>query len=382
MKIWPTLYKKTSTGAIQEWSISVYQESMNSDTTTIETRYGQLNSDKIQITTDDIREGKNIGKTNETSIFEQAQAEAQAKFEKQLKKGYIESIEAAESGELDECIEGGIVPMLAHSFAKHGHKIKYPCYIQPKLDGVRCISILKNGVCTLWSRTRKQITSCPHIVAEIENNFKQDVILDGELYNHSFKENFEHIVHLVRQEEPDPQCTDVEYHIYDLVNEDPFDKRCLSITSKFASPFTKNFKYLRLVETNSVVQEEDVIKFFEEFKSEGFEGAMLRNGESPYVNKRSYDLLKVKEFEDAEFEICGIDEGRGKLSGHVGAFKCKDSQGNEFLAKMSGQTERLRDYFKDHSLWEGKRLTVQFQGLTGKNKVPRFPVGLRIRDFE
>lgn len=381
MKSWPTLYKKTSTGAIQEWSIDVYQESMNSDTTTIETRYGQLNSDKMQITTDDIREGKNIGKANETSIFEQAQAEAQAKWEKQLKKGYIKSIEAAESGELDKSIEGGIVPMLAHSFAKQGHKIKYPCYVQPKLDGIRCIAILKDGVCTLWSRTRKQIASCPHIVAEIENNFKEDVILDGELYNHNFKANFEHIVHLVRQEEPDPQCTDVEYHIYDLVDEQSFEKRLFKLNT---TPNSRTYvkEHLKLVDTGLAQSEENVAEWFETYTKRGYEGAMLRNGDSLYVNKRSYDLLKVKEFQDEEFDICGIEEGRGKLAGHVGAFRCKTVGGTEFLAKMSGETERLRYYFEDHSLWEGKRLTVQFQGLTGANRVPRFPVGLRIRDFE
>lgn len=93
-------------------------------------------------------------------------------------------------------------------------------------------------------------------------------------------------------------------------------------------------------------------------------------------------MQKVKEFDDAEFEITGIEEGRGKLAGHVGAFVCKTDEGKTFLAKMSGDTGKLADYFTNHSLWAGKRLTVKYQGMTGKEKVPRFPVGIAIRDYE
>ena len=109
---------------------------------------------------------------------------------------------------------------------------------------------------------------------------------------------------------------------------------------------------------------------------------MVRNVHSLYVNKRSYDLQKVKDFSDEDFVIVGVEEGRGKLAGHVGAFICKTDDGKQFLAKMSGETSRLKEYFENHSLWEGKKLTVQFQGLTGAEKVPRFPVGKAIRDYE
>lgn len=379
--MFPTLYKKTNTGALQFWTISVYEDSDHSIAYIIETEYGQVGTDSPQTTFDHIYEGKNVGKANETSVKEQAEAEAKAKHEKQRKKGYVDSLEAAQNGELDDLIEGGIVPMLAHTFEKQGKKIKYPCYVQPKLDGIRCIAILKDGVCTLWSRTRKPVNSLPHIIEEIENNFKEDIILDGELYSEEFKDNFEHIVHLVRQLEPDPRHMDVQYHIYDTVNDKSFDQRTLKLNKKFASPTSPNFKYLRLVETNMVEDESQVPDFYNDFKSEGFEGAMLRNAASLYVNKRSSDLIKVKSMQDEEFEIVGIEEGRGKLSGHVGAFVCKMDEGMEFKAKMSGSTEKLKEYFEDHKLWRGKLLTVQFQDLTSYG-IPRFPVGLRIREAE
>jgi DNA ligase 1 len=379
MKIkYPTLYKKTSTGAIQFWEINADMHGAGFGR--IETCYGQLGTDSPQVTEDIIDQGKNPGKKNETTPYEQAVKEAKSKWEKQKKKGYVESIEAAKADETDELIEGGIVPMLAHKFADHAHKIEYPAATQPKLDGIRCIAIVENGKCTLWSRTRKPITSVPHIIKAIEETFKDDIILDGELYNHAFKTNFEHIVSLVRQEDPALDHEDVQYHIYDLAVDGPFMDR----NSFLASHFDRTEKYgpLHLVPTLWVKSESEVMEYFNQFREQGYEGAMLRNIESKYVNKRSYDLQKVKEFDDAEFQIIGIEEGRGKLQGHVGAFVCRMPSGKEFLAKMSGDTDKLREYFNDAQLWQGKMLTVKYQGLTGKEGVPRFPVGVAIRDYE
>lgn len=380
----PTLYKKTNTGAIQYWRIRVAAiSSMDSGEMigNIVTEYGQVGTDSPQTTFDNIVKGKNSGKKNATTAVEQAEAEALAKWEKQKKKGYVESVTDAEAGKLDDLIEGGIVPMLAHKFSEQAHKIKYPAYVQPKLDGIRCIAILKDGKCTLWSRTRKQITGTPHIVAFIEKNFGGDVVFDGELYNHEYKSNFEKIVSLVRQEEPGEGHEIVQYHVYDYPADEPFEDRTRQLDSMLFYSMQNNGPLVE-VETCKIDSEEQVREWFETFRGRGYEGCMVRNAASKYVNKRSYDLQKVKEFDDAEFEIVGIDEGRGKLAGHVGAFVCKMADGKEFLAKMSGDTERLRDYFRDHGLWKGKKLTVQYQGLTGKENVPRFPVGISIRDYE
>lgn len=377
----PTLYKKTSTGAIQFWEVSVIDQRGSATAAAIVTRYGQVDG-KVQDTQDVIQEGKNIGKKNETTPRQQAEAEAKGKWEKKKKGGYVESAGGAEAGELDDLIEGGIVPMLAQKFSEHGHKIKMPCYTQPKLDGIRCIAVVKDGICTLWSRTRKPIKSMPHIVQELEAAFEnRDIILDGELYNHQMKSDFEKIVSLVRQEEPakDQSYMIVQYHVYDLVNDGVFAERMEEIDTIFAN---FDFYALKKVPTEPVNVENDIMIYFEQFREQGYEGAMLRNEFSKYVNKRSYDLQKVKEFDDDEFDIIGIEEGRGKLAGHVGAFVCRTKDGKEFKAKAKGDTSKLADYFKRESLWAGKRLTVQYQGLTGKEGVPRFPVGLRIRDVE
>lgn len=377
----PNLFKKTSTGAIQYWTISVYEDSDHSTAYIIQTDYGQVGTDNPQVTYDTIYEGKNVGKKNETSVREQAFAEATAKWEKQQKKGYVNSIDMAEADGLSSLIEGGIVPMLAHKFTDHAHKIKYPCYAQPKLDGIRCIAILKDGKCTLWSRTRKRITGVPHIQREVERLYgKLDVTLDGELYNHDLKKDFEKIVSVVRQEIPQPGHEIVQYHIYDVVTDRTFEQRWNDFFTRL--PFPDELpQYCFLVSTGKIHSEDEVQFLFEAAVKKGFEGLMLRNADSKYANKRSYDLQKVKEFDDAEFAIVGVEEGRGKLAGHA-IFVCKTESGKEFLAKMKGETARLKDFFDDHTLWKGKKLTVKYQGLTGANGVPRFPIGVAIRDYE
>lgn len=375
-KVLSTLYKKTSTGAIQFWEIWVEPDTQGA---AIWTKYGQMGTDSPQTTKDVISKGKNIGKKNETTAGQQAEAEAQAKWEKQKKKGYVETIDDASNDRVDDLIEGGIIPMLAHKFAEQAHKIKYPAFVQPKLDGIRCIAIVKDGECTLWSRTRKPITSCPHIVQELEAAFEsQNIILDGELYNHEMKSDFEKIVSLVRQEEPGEGHEIVQYHVYDTVNDEPFKNRYAKLNRMFR---LFEFYSLKLVQTEVCKSEDDVMGFFDTFRAQGYEGAMMRNVDSTYANKRSYDLQKVKEFDDAEYPIVGVEEGRGKLAGHA-IFVCKTPEGKEFLAKMKGDTAKLKEYFENQGLWSGKKLTVQYQGLTGKEKVPRFPVGVAIRDYE
>lgn len=396
----PVLYKKTNTGAIQFWEISTRDVPATSDEGIplalpdfgeITTTYGQLGTDSPQTTVDVIKKGKNAGRANATTASQQAEAEATAKWEKQKKKGYVESIEAAEAGEVDALIEGGVNPMLAQSFSKHAAKIKFPCFAQPKLDGHRCVAIVKGGKATLWSRTRKPITSAPHIVAELESMFADtDIILDGELYNHEYRAKFEELTSLIRQEEPAEGHENIQYHIYDKISDGDFETRFTELETKFqesvpgATDMDDNllpyFKYCQLVHTVGCMSDEHISDLFAQITGYGYEGVMLRNGDGKYVGKRSYDLQKVKEFEDAEFDVVGIEEGRGKLIGHVGSFVCVTADGKEFLAKMSGSLDNLKRLFDDESLWRGKKLTVQYQGLTGANGVPRFPVGLRLRE--
>ena len=370
----PVLYKKSSQGKIELWGVEI--EDMGDGTARVLSTYGEVGG-KLQTTFDTIREGKNIGKKNETSVIEQAYSEAKSKWEKKKKKGYVENPKDAEAGKVDDLIEGGVEPMLAHVYEKHGDKITFPCYAQPKLDGIRCIAIKRGDSVTLWSRTRKRITSCPHIEDAIRLNFAavSNITLDGELYNHDLKHDFEKIVSAVRKENPSPESQLIQYHIYDMVDAEFSTKERLDyLDSHVVRP------PLKVLWTLIVNNEQDVAELFKRHTKAGYEGVMLRNMNAKYENKRSYNLQKVKQFDDAEFEIVGVVEGKGKLQGLLGAFLCKTQDGTEFEVKMTGNQEETKKFLNDSKLWKGKLLTVQYQGLTGKNKVPRFPVGLRLRE--
>jgi DNA ligase-1 len=297
-KIFPILFKKTSTGAIQEWQVGVYDVD---GIATIINDYGQVGG-KIQQSKEQVLEGKNIGKANETSSFEQAYAQAKSRWETQLKKGYVESIEDAQAGKTNSIIEGGVFPILAHKFSEQGHKIKYPALAQPKLDGHRCIEqTISDDItisCSLWSRTRKIINSAPHISQAIRKVFLENEIalpyLDGELYNHDYHNNFEELSSLIRQEEPKEGYINIQYHVYDI----PMYGLTNYVRYQKLETLRPLFKGtpIHIVETIVVQDEDELMTAFEHFLSQGYEGCMVRNMDGLYVNKRSYDLQKIKEF--------------------------------------------------------------------------------------
>jgi ATP-dependent DNA ligase len=224
--------------------------------------------------------------------------------------------------------------------------------------------------------------SMPHIEAELEDVYKKGThIVDGELYNHSYKTNFEAITSLIRQEEPAENCTEVQFHVYDKAMPGGFANRIQTLTNELHAyeKAVAPLQYIVPVQTVTAEDEDELMDLFENFLSLGYEGAMVRNVDGEYVNKRSYDLQKIKEFDDAEFEIIGIEEGRGKLMGHAAKFICKMPSGLEFRAKLKGDTSKLKEFFEDSSLWEGKIVTVKYQGIT-KYGIPRFPVAERLRE--
>ena len=367
----PTLFKKTSTGATQMWSIAI-------DGNNIIVNHGQVDG-KIQRTEEVIKEGKNAGRSNATTPAEQAVAEATAKWEGKIKKGYVEDISRAKAGEKD--IDGGYDCSLAHKFADHGHKIKYPAYTQPKLNGHRCLATIDDGVAKLWSRTRKPIKSCPHIIAELEMLYPVgNHQVDGELYNHAYKDNFEELASLIRQEVPAAKHTEVQYHVYDKPSDKGFKERIGELSAALNG--ASSLHYVILTDTILVDDEDAMMTAFESFLKGGYEGGMARNVAGGYQGKRSYDLQKIKEFQDAEFKIIGIKEGRGSYAG-CAIFICHSPTApageDTFDVKMRGPKERLMDFFNDHSLWQGKELVVKYQYIS-KYGIPIFPVGERFKE--
>jgi hypothetical protein len=172
----------------------------------------------------------------------------------------------------------------------------------------------------------------------------------------------------VRPDEPVEGHEVVQFWCYDIVNDKTNIERDNERRKLIPTGTTGT---LVLVETYVIQDVAGVEAFKEQMLELGFEGAMMRNTDALYANKRSYDLQKCKDMTDEEFKIVDFEEGRGRLTGHVGSFWCEMPSGIRFKAKAKGKTENLRKYFQDHSLWMGKLLTVQYQNYTPDGK-PRF----------
>ena len=321
-------------------------------------------------------EGKNIGRSNETSAAEQALLEAQAKWKKKVSSGYFTDIKKIDTSELFK-------PMLANKWEDRKDKVTYPLYSQPKLDGIRCI-VKEDG---MWTRTGKPIDSAPHIFNALAPLFatNPDLIFDGELYADKYANDFNAIVSLVKKTKPTAQdlkdsANVIEYHIYDLPsNGGTFMERMEELWS-INEVDPSNDGCCKTVETYLVNSFADAEMLYENYVAAGYEGQMLRvNG--PYENKRSNSLLKHKSFIDEEYEIIGVVEGGGNLAGKVGALMFTSTNGNDFTASVNGGWEHLEMLWDERKRLIGQLATVKYFNLT-PDGIPRFPKVTAIRDYE
>lgn len=386
-KIYPPLYKKNVQGKIEKWKVSVIRSTSTSYS--IVQKYGEMNGKQIEKRFG-VFEGKNIGKKNETTTEQQAIKEAQAKFDVKLKQGYCRSLADAKKGKVDSVIKGGIVPMSAFKWQDYKDKVKYPLYIQPKLDGERCIAIVKKGKVTLWTRSRKQIHSCPHIVEQLKNKLKQSVmetegfIFDGEIYIHDVSvEEREKIMGAVRKQKSSNVSLKSKYYIYDIIPKDvlaypTFKNRMFHLRSLFFRDRRYIFANpdIKIVNTYEVIDKKEIDTHFKSYKDRGYEGLMIRDPDSLYEHKRSKGLLKYKSRDDGEFKIIGVQAGKDETV----IFECVTKEGKKFKATKAGDKKDNQKYLKNSKKYIGKMLTVEYQGFTGKNKVPLFPTAIRIRE--
>jgi len=267
------------------------------------------------------------------------------------------------------------LPMLAHDYNKRGKGALYPCFVQPKLDGTRCIGIPRKG---LFSRMRKSFPHMEHIVAEL-NQLPADVILDGELYTDEL--TFQQIVGLVKREtlregNAENQVK-IKYHVYDMVSAGTFEERYAALTKLLRG---HRFRHIVLVPTERCASEERMKAKHNEYVAEGFEGIMLRNPAGLYKHSRSTDLLKYKEFIDEEFTVVGFTEGDGQDKGCV-VWICETEEKKRFQCRPRGTKEERKEMFQNGDAYIGKKLTVRFQEWSDAH-IPRFPVGIAFRDYE
>lgn len=267
-------------------------------------------------------------------------------------------------------------PMLAKNYDPN-NELEYPIYVQPKLDGIRCIALMMFGECTLYSRNGKVITSMPHIVKQIEAVFQDtSIILDGELYNHQM--SFEDLISRVKRKSLHPDYKDVQFHIFDVIcSHGTFQQR---FVDHFYCGYPKSeLSCIQVVSTHLVECKDGIEELLHNYEGLGYEGVMIRLCNRIYSCGRTSDLLKVKNMHDSEFEICGYKEGKGKLKGTLGSFRCINGVGEEFNVKMAVPDRYLRQMWILRDEHIGQMLTVKYQEFT-KRGVPRFPIGLRIQE--
>ena len=220
--------------------------------------------------------------------------------------------------------------MLAHKYDEKRIDWSQPVYIQPKLDGVRCL-FTKDGA---FSRAGKKFMNLAHIEVKLIPFFQQqpDVVLDGELYNHELKNDFEKLISLVRKQKPtaDDRLEAnqlVQFHMYDYFDNVLYDSYKTRMQKLVCSDlYGKEIKYVpsKLVDTYSYAR-----LLHEEFLEDGYEGSIIRL-DGLYKHGRSYDLMKFKDFSDAEATITGYEEGKGKRQGTIGKFLMTDDEGVQF----------------------------------------------------
>ena len=222
-----------------------------------------------------------------------------------------------------------IKPMLAHKVGKKEIDWSAKNFIQPKLDGVRCI-FTKDGA---YSRTGKQFKNVAHLEEDLEDFFKKypDTVLDGELYNHDLKHDFEKIISLVRKQKPTDEDRFeagnlVQYHVYDVITSlnPTYETRYNMLRMNLPI-----YKTMTLVANTTVDSMEEAKMLHDVHLAKGYEGSMLRTN-GFYEQKRSYNLQKFKDFHDTEATITGYEEGKGKRQGTLGKFLMTDDEGIQF----------------------------------------------------
>ena len=276
-------------------------------------------------------------------------------------------------------------PMLAYPVSSKPIPYEKLMYMQPKLDGVRCVIQYDNSQVTAYSRTGKEWKNIDHIRFNLKSFFQlnPNAVLDGELYNHDLNKDFEKIISLVRKTKPTDEdrlesSRMVQFHCYDVISLEPHWN--FNVRNEWISLNVPNNHCIKHVDTHEIWAEKYALQYHKINLKNGYEGSILRLNE-PYQTKRSHNLRKFKDFHDSEATLTGWVEGKGKRIGTIGKFTAVDDEGNEFGMPVMDKFEYLQDNFKKMQKWVGKTATFTYFERTKANSY-RHPLFKCIRDYE
>ena len=350
----PTLYKKDSTGSTRVWAVQVEDDE-------VVVSHGLLGGAIVENRTRCV--AKNVGRANATTPREQALAEAQAKWKKQIER---ERYTEDRSGEDNNAF---LAPMLARDYTKVGHQFDWSqqAYAQPKLDGSRQVWDVSRE--TLWSRKGTQTLVPTHIIEQLKSlNYAHS--LDGELYIPGLPLN-----QIMSATKKRNALTDqLEFHIFDVAISDPFHERYEEL--QYLRREIKSLPSIKIVDTLPIKKDE-VLTFHNELVEDGYEGLILREGGSTYAfGQRAKGLMKYKAFKEAEYLIIGVNPD---VHGKQGILECVTPEGKTFGCRSRGKDEYREWLLENKSQVIGRFATVRYFALT-EYGVPQFGVSVAIGD--
>lgn len=251
---------------------------------------------------------------------------------------------------------------------------------EPKLDGLRCITIIDNSnKITFLSRAGKQLYNLELIEEKIKTLNLKAVVLDGELYSNNWNDT----ISITHTQEEHKDKNKLTYYIFDIV---PYiewvqkkSTESLEIRKlKFNNIFKEKLDYVKLVKHAEISNFKEMQLVHKEYIERGYEGIVLKKLNSYYPFKRSKSWLKYKLTETYDIRITGFLPGTGKHKGKLGAFICEFEE--KCVKVGSGFTDDQREKFwGNKNEMVGKVVEVQCQEKT-KDGSLRFPVFVRIRE--
>lgn len=289
--------------------------------------------------------------------------------------------------------------MLAHDGAKHEKKLTGKKLLEPKLDGVRVVTVINatNKTATMYSRNGKILENFPHITSAIEANidqFERSLVLDGEMVSSSFQALMKQV-----HRKSDVKSEDARLMLFDIIPVSEFQRGESSMgqgrRSKLLRSMKPTFDMIgsidiipqKEVDLDSYVGELEFKEYNKEAIEAGFEGIMIKTVDAPYECKRSTSWLKMKPFIEVSLEITNVEEGTGKNEGRLGAFVCSGvDDGRQITVNVgSGFSDVDRiEYWANRDTQPGQVVEVRADAITQNQDGTyslRFPRFLRFRGF-
>lgn len=269
----------------------------------------------------------------------------------------------------------GLVPtfevQLAQKFEEKRLRGRAEVAVEPKLDGIRCLAIVRRGSVTMLARSGKQITNFDSTIGAQLLELG-DGAYDGEIMGRDFTALMRQAY---RKEHVD--VSDTHFALFDFLPLTEWDSKetslsCSARYRELSSRVGPDRQWVRVVPRQVVPPSWEAIKaLHDQFAAQGFEGAMVKDTEAPYRFGRGHEVMKLKAFHDIDLEIEGFIEGTGKHEGKLGSVVVT-YEGVQ-VQVGSGWSDELREaVWADQGSFLGRVIECRYQEVTPDGSL-RFP---------